>query len=58
MTMPQVRNRRCHTASMSVSTAALTTALSNDSEISSTASTMTIHTIPAVALIEPVSTQP
>ena len=58
ITMPQVRNRPCHTGSIWVSTAALTTALSNDSDTSRTPSTSTIHTTPAVAATDPVSNQP
>ena len=52
--MPQVRKRFCHTRSMSLSTAALTTALSKLSEISSTDSTRMIHSIPAVPAMLPV----
>src|SRR6478609_7426880 len=58
MTMPQVRKRRCQTSSMSLSTVALTTALSNDSEISSTDSTITIHTSDRVPETLPVTDQP
>ncbi len=58
MTMPQVRNRFCQIGSMSLSTAALTTALSNDSEISSTERTSTIHSSSSVLAREPVSCHP
>ena len=58
MTMPQVRNRRRQTLSIVSSTVALTTALSNDSEISRIDSTTTIHSMPSVAVAEPVWFQP
>ena len=58
MTMPQVRKRCCHTALISPRTEALTTALSNESEISRTDSMATTHSIAMVAATEPVWNQP
>ena len=58
MTMPQVRNRRCQTSSISSSTEALTTALSNDSETSSIDSTTTIQRTEAMPPRVPVCAQP
>jgi hypothetical protein len=57
-TMPQVRKRLRQISSMPSSTAALTTALSNESETSSTASTTTTQTRPIVAESEWLSYQP
>ena len=56
--MPQVRNRRCHTSSISLRTEALTTALSKLSEISRTERTRTIHSIDSVPPTVPVLSQP
>ena len=56
--MPQVRKRPCQTLSISLSTEALTTALSKLSEISSTDSTRMIHSSPAVSATLPVLVQP
>ena len=49
---------RRHLASISFSTEALTTALSNDSDTSSTPSTRVIHNVPSVPAIVPVYSQP
>ncbi|OGS57942.1 MAG: hypothetical protein A3J40_02020 [Erythrobacter sp. RIFCSPHIGHO2_12_FULL_63_10] len=56
--MPQVRKRRCQISSISLSTEALTTALSKLSETSSTERISTIHSISAVASSDPVAVQP
>ena len=56
--MPQSRKRFCQTSSISLSTEALTTALSKLSETSSTDSTTTIHSICAVPATVPVLNQP
>ena len=56
--MPQVRNRFCQTSSISLSTEALTTALSKLSETSSTESTTMIHSSDAVPPRSPVLDQP
>ena len=56
--MPQVRKRRCQTLSMSLSTVALTTALSKLSEISRTERTTMIHSICAVPETVPVLYMP
>jgi len=56
--MPHSRKRRCQTSSISLSTEALTTALSKLSETSSTDSTTMIHSICAVPATVPVLIQP
>ena len=53
ISMPQVRKRFCQTSLMSFSTAALTTALSNDSEISRIDNTRTIHRTESMPLNVP-----
>ena len=45
MAIPQVRKRRRHSGLISLSTVALTTALSKDSEISKIASTLTMNNV-------------
>ena len=56
--MPQVMKRRRQTGSICASTVALTTALSNDSDTSSTPSTATMKTVVSVPPTVPVYSQP
>ncbi len=58
MAMPQVMKRRRHTGSISRSTVALTTALSNESETSSTASTATMKVVCRTPATVPDISQP
>ena len=58
MGMPQVMNRCRQTASMCCRTAAFTTALSNDNDTSSTASTATMNVTVIVPDAVPVVRQP
>src|SRR3546814_2782976 len=56
--IPQVKKRRCQTGSMSLSTEALTAALSKESETSRTARTAHIQRMPRAPSTVPVSSQP
>src|SRR3546814_14664416 len=58
ISIPQVRKRRCQTGSISLSTEALTAALSKESETSRTARTAQIQRMPSAPSTVPVSSQP